>query len=468
MPVQVKIENAYATLTFNSYGKVRKETMGGESFTVVPVVLITTGSFRGNHGELHYTANHLKRFPEGWNNKPVLLGHPNSPKGAGSSSVLEEQGIGILLNAKFAGGKLKAEAWLRDNRLSLDSRLAPAISSGLPIPVSTGLFHDVEVTNNAEGETRSVCNIVPDHLAILLDEAPACSITEGAGLLMNAKGKTTTNALVSGDLREQLQALLKNRFGGGIGSPSMNPYIDDMFFDPAIVIFYMNDDLFKLAYTVEDDVVSLADEVPDRVVRQRQYRLETGALITNNSEGKQDMTKATLIAGILASGVNRLTAEQLEGMDEAVLSALAPIEAPAPAPAATTNSAPQLAPAQSFAQLLAAAPANVREAIEDGITTNQAARVQMVTELTANAACAFSSQELDAMPITALRKMHATVTGSIAAATPPAPTTNSMFPVLRNFGPTATPAPVTRPAETESTNNAAGPARLLAPAWNAK
>lgn len=465
MPSTAPITKAFACLTFNTYGKVRREKMGGDDYYVVPVVLITTGTFRGNHGPFTYTENNLKRFPDGWNNKPVLLGHPATPGGAGRAAIMENQSLGILLNAKYEGGKLKAEAWLKESRLSLDSRLLPALTSGLPIPVSTGLFHDTVATTNAAGsEETEVCNIVPDHLAVLLDEPPACDIADGAGLCLNSLGpEPTSNALVASDLREQLVLALRKRFVGTENSSSLSLYVDDFYFDPAIVLFELGPILYKLGYSVTGNVVTLEDVAPERVIRQRQYRSETGVLLTKNSKGTSVMTKATLIAGILGAAGNRLTAEQLDTMDESILSNLAPVAgAPATAPAtppATENAAPKF----DFNQMMAVAPPDVREMISDGIATNQQARHQMTTELTTNAACVFTQAELDAMPMANVRKLHASITAAGRVAAPAAPTVNSLAAQLR-FGAVGQSAP----APAAPTTNAGTPPVLLAPSWDAK
>lgn len=461
------IRNAYSTLTFNSYGKVRREEMGGEKYVVVPVVLITTGEFSGNHGVLSYTENHLGKFPQGWDNKPVLKGHPATPGGAGRREILEAQSIGILLNSSYEAGKLKSEAWLRESRLSLDPRIMPAIEAGLPIPVSTGLFHDVEVTTNATTgtECRAVCNIVPDHLAILLDEDPACSVTAGAGLLMNSKGEPTKNALVAGDLREQLYVALRNRFVGDVSTSSntINLWVDDFFFDPPVVIFELGTTLYKLGYSSEGDVVTLDSGSPEKVIRQRQYRLDTGAIIapTENAKGIS-MSKATYIAAILAAPGNRLTSEQLDGLDETILSNMVPVSVPP----ATQNSHTPPTPAKpefSFQQLLDSAPPNIREMIQDGITMNQAARTQMIQAITQNQANGFTAEELGTMSTEQLRKLHALAVVPAPAA-PAAPTNNTAGLFNYRFAGAAGSAAPLAPAPTQ--NAAVVP--LLAPDWSSK
>lgn len=455
--------NQFSRLTFNSYGNFRRETLAGEEYVVVPVVLMVEGVFKGNNGDFKYTENHLSKFPEGWNNKPVLLRHPDVGKGgAGSTAVLEKQGLGILLNTKYENSKLKSEAWLKSSRLSLEPRLLTAIEAGNPVSVSTGLFHDYIVTENSS-EPREVCNIVPDHLAILFDEEPAVSIEAGAGLLMNSKGPTQ-NELVAGDVREQLYAVLNKRFvGDGSLRTSLSIYVEDFFPDSQIVIYEFNGVLYKLGYSAKGDVITLDEGAPERVVRQRQYRIETGALVgsTNNSKGTTDMTKATLIAAIMGVAGNRLTQEQLEGMDEAVLTNLAPVAGTTTTetPPATQNAAGTQPAPFDFNAWMNAAPPNVRAFVDEGVQTLQTQRQTLISELTTNAK--FTAEELAPLSTPVLRKMAAAAKPAAPAA--PAADPMGMGGMHFRFAGASGVAP---------TQNAAGgneaPTPLLAPDYSAQ
>ena len=446
----------FSKLTFNSYGTHRRETLAGEEYVVVPVVLMVEGTFKGNNGDFKYTQNHLSKYPEGWNNKPVLLRHPTGTAGAGSASVLEKQGLGILLNSKFEDAKLKSEAWLKVSRLSLEPRLLTSIEAGTPVAVSTGLFHDFIVTENS-AEAREVCNIVPDHLAILFDEDPAVPIEAGAGLLMNAKGPTQ-NELVAGDTREQLYAALAKRFIGdtSLNRSSMSIYVEDFYPASKIVIFEWNGTLYSLGYTAKGDVVSLAEGTPERVVRQRQYRVEAGALVgTTNNSKETNMTKATLIAAILGVSGNRLTQEQLNGMDEAVLANLAPTAEAAP----TENAKPAPAAPFDFSAWMNAAPENVRSFVNEGVQGLQVERTNLIAGLTTNGK--FTEAELAPMGTGILRKMAATLKPAAAPATAPGIDIPGMH---FRFAGAGGAAPTTNAAGTEDS----APTPLLAPDYSAQ
>jgi hypothetical protein len=431
--------------------------LAGEEYVVVPVVLMVEGTFKGNNGDFKYTQNHLSKYPEGWNNKPVLLRHPTGTAGAGSASVLEKQGLGILLNSKFEDAKLKSEAWLKVSRLSLEPRLLTSIEAGTPVAVSTGLFHDFIITENS-AEAREVCNIVPDHLAILFDEDPAVPIEAGAGLLMNAKGPTQ-NELVAGDTREQLYAALTKRFIGdtSLGRSSISIYVEDFYPASKIVIFEWNGTLYSLGYTAKGDVVSLAEGAPERVVRQRQYRVEAGAMVgTTNNSKESNMTKATLIAAILGVSGNRLTQEQLDGMDEAVLANLAPTAEAAP----VTENAKPAAPAApfDFNAWMNAAPENVRSFVNEGVQGLQVERTNLIAGLTTNGK--FTEAELAPMGTGILRKMASTLKPAAPATAPGIDIPGMHF----RFAGAGGVAPTTNAAGTEDS----APTPLLAPDYSAQ
>ncbi len=437
------------SITCNAYGKIRTEELQGHRYVVVPVVLITSGVFRGNHGDLEYTANELGRWPQGWNNKPILNGHPTTNAGAGSAEVLSAQQLGILLNSGYDDPKLKSEAWLREDLITPE--LKQKLETKEPISVSTGLFHDVEVTTNSTGETisRKVVNIVPDHLAVLLNEAPACSITSGAGLLMNSKG-STNNSLTAGDTRDQLMTLVRSRFGE-------NVWVEDFFNDPPVVLFERNSNIYKLPYSIEMDVVSLSQDLPELVTRQKQYRTASGMIVgaTTNSKG-DEMNKPQLIAAIKQHGT-RLTDAQLEAMDESILSNLLPAaQSSKETPATETEDQPATQNTSgSWEAVLSAAPADLREFLTDSVSRAQADRNRYIAGITQNSDV--TAEELRGVKISTLEKMHISIAKQKSAPV----TQNSTDPFATYLGATGT-----SPAASGSTNNSGNPVKpLLSPEW---
>jgi len=449
----------YTCLTTNSYGISREATLAGRECVVLPVVLMTPGKATGNHGELTYTENHLGKYPQGWDNKPVLLGHPKN-EGAGTAKVLESQQVGILLNSRFENKRLKAEAWLYKDRLDLEPRIMEHVKAKTPVPVSTGLFHDVSATTNAAGaEELEVVNIVPDHLAILFDEEPACGTDKGAGLLMNAKGTPapTTNALSNLDIQAQLQTALTTRFGIGPES-SYRIWIDDVFSDPMVVVFEYRQELYTLPYSITSDLVSVGSEAPTKVIRQRMYRTESGGLVggpspTTNSKGNE-MDRSQMVSALNGRG---FTTEELQGVPDALLTKMLAQPVPTQNSGTAAPAAVPEPPAFDYNKWLETAPPEVREAHTEGINTLRAQREQLVGTITTNAAGVWTAEALAGFDLPTLRRIAATCKPAAPAA--PAPTQNG----LRNLMFGAGPAP---------TNNASGDAPavepLLAPDWSAK
>jgi hypothetical protein len=125
--------------------------------------------------------------------KPAKGKHPSHGRTntACDPVVLENQSIGFIMNAKVEGNKLKAEAWIEDKLANkVDARVLRAIANKQPMEVSTGLFTDEEDHAgefNGKAYRAIARNHQPDHLAILPDERGACSLKDGAGLLVNGE-----------------------------------------------------------------------------------------------------------------------------------------------------------------------------------------------------------------------------------------------------------------------------------------
>lgn len=175
----------------NIGGSVRHDRMGGRDYLVAPMVMLTEGVHAGTNGPLFYPQEELKKFPEVWNHKPVVVYHPianGTAMSACQPDVLSTRGIGIVMNAHW-DGRLKAEAWIEETRVAqVDKRVLETLQQGTVMEVSTGLYTENEVAPgewNGEKYTEIARNHRPDHLALLPDEKGACSVADGAGLNVN-------------------------------------------------------------------------------------------------------------------------------------------------------------------------------------------------------------------------------------------------------------------------------------------
>ena len=176
-------------------GVVRNEEMEGRAYTVVPMVMMVEGVLNGSNGPLLYPANEMAKTPQVWNHKPVVVYHPEIGASACSPEIISKQKVGVIMNTTFeAPNKLRAEAWLEDDRVALvDVRVQAAIANQMMMELSTGVFVDTDPT---PGEFKGTAydgvtsNFRPDHLAILPDQMGACSIADGAGFIRNQLNAT--------------------------------------------------------------------------------------------------------------------------------------------------------------------------------------------------------------------------------------------------------------------------------------
>lgn len=180
---------------------VREETYKDAKHLVVPVIMMVEGVHNGSLGPLFHSISELGKFPDAWNGRPVVIDHPEiegQSVSANSPEIMERQVVGIIFNTHVDDNKLKAEAWLDEEKLrqSCPSVLA-AIQNTEPIEVSIGVFTDTEEVEGDWNEEHYIAiahNHRPDHLALLPGGRGACSVEDGCGIRVNKKkGGTNVN-----------------------------------------------------------------------------------------------------------------------------------------------------------------------------------------------------------------------------------------------------------------------------------
>lgn len=187
-----------------SLSKVQKRSLAGKNYLVAPVSMIVEGVFAGNQGPLFYDGNEISKSVASWNHKPLTVGHPQLGGQYVSGCLpetIDQYSVGMVLNAKWnkTRKKLQAEAWFEETRLDAvpgGNRIKEALTKQEPMEVSTGLFVDNELASgNYEGrEYRGRArNFRPDHLAMIASGVGACSIKDGAGLLVNKDPQSSQN-----------------------------------------------------------------------------------------------------------------------------------------------------------------------------------------------------------------------------------------------------------------------------------
>lgn len=400
---------------FNLKPIVRHDTMAGKNYLVAPMVMLTEGVHCGTEGAGYYPANILKKNPGVWNMKPIVVYHPQI-NGQGVSAcdpqILSNRQVGVILNTKWKDGKLKAEAWLEEERCkAVDNRIYDAITNEAMMELSTGLVADVD-ENEGEWENErydwAITNIMPDHLALLPDKQGACSIKDGAGFLRlnEAKGdvnkiKEMINEISHGIIRDALYSILKQK--------SDTAWIEAVYNE--FFIYEDGGQLYKQDYKEVNNEVTF-DGDPVVVKRIVEYRTEDGTFVANTNVKKgSDMNKEKVVQSLIDNEMTKWTEkdkEYLMNQDEEVLANFAPIEAVVESTTSTesedtevvanepeknvTNEPPKKKTVEEF--INNDVPEEFRDMLMSGVAAHQAAKSQLVTKIMANERNKFTKEQL--------------------------------------------------------------------------
>ena len=466
----------------NGKPKTRIETLEGKEYLVAPMVMIVEGVFEGSDGPIYYPSEELAKTPESWNHKPIVNYHPEE-NGSGISAcspiVIETRKVGLIMNTTYkSGNKLAAEAWLDQEKLKkVDDRVLKMIQNGEPVEVSTGLFVDQEQTDEKEFKGKKYSkiakNIRPDHLAILPDRKGACSLTDGAGLLVNERKSEKDPNSLSVTLNEesfrQIESKVHKTLAAKYGKPGQHwpGYIHELYGDEVIYstsnwdddgFYSYSDGLFSHKYQRgSDESITLIGE-PVAMKRVTSYQPVNS--LTSNQSSEEEMTKKEKVKLILNSnlGFKPEDTEMLEkspdGFLDSVLASKKPdptptpvptsAPTPAPVPAVVTTPAPAVpAEPQTAEQYIANAPPAVREMLQNALAHQKAMKATLVEKLVGNSRNQFTKEYLEQRSLEELNGMVALIGETV-------PTQNQSV-LQPNYGLAAgtTPVPVTTNQEKE-------------------
>ena len=403
---------------------IRHDTMAGKNYLVAPMVMAVEGVLGGSDGPLLYTANELAKHPESWNLKPVVVYHPEI-NGAGVSAcdpdILTNHQVGVILNTKFDDGKLKAEAWLDPLRIDVvDNRLSVAITDNEMMELSTGLFVEVDKTPgefNGKAYDGLATNLRPDHLALLPDKIGACSIADGAGLLRNQG--LSENELSYETIRDQLRVEIVST------TDTDNVWVVDVFADSFI---YSRDAvMYRQNYTAKNDKIAVSG-VPVQVDRIYEYVVVNGKKQEKTIVYKDNVMDVKEIAnGLIENGSwSENDRAFLESQSEDSLMHLQNRETELATEAAEKAAADKKGEdvakidavvadvtkvegneEKTMATWLADAPPGAREMFEQGMTTHNAAKAQLVATILKNERNVLNEQALKSKSFDDLSAMAA-------------------------------------------------------------
>jgi hypothetical protein len=298
----------------------RNEELDGRKYIVVPVTMILEGVHAGNQGPIYYSEHELSKTPSQWNMKPLLLFHPKKGDTGTDLEIYKNQAIGMIMNTNWKEGKLKAEAWIDEYKAkSICPEILEKINRNEPMEVSTGLFADCIKEDsywNGERYELIATNLRADHLAILPNIAGACSMRDGAGLLMNQaydqnrmectmqvdtvqnpKTPIISDTLIKNEvslqqLQEDLVVLLKSR-------TSQDAWLQEVFETFLVYSVAANgvSELYKISYNLGEDGKPIFEGEPEKVTKHVLYFTGTGDVI-NPPETCCQMPEITVKATI--------------------------------------------------------------------------------------------------------------------------------------------------------------------------
>lgn len=456
------------TITANIVGKVKSVKMAGRDYLAAPAVFMVEGVHNGSKGRVYYTSEQLTASVGFWGMKPAVVYHPKDGDqfiSACQADVIEKHGVGVLMDVKTdtkgVKGSVKGltrlvgNVYFEESRLEVvDPRVLAALQAQTPMEVSIGVYtdeEDVEGEWNGTTYRAKAVNLRPDHLAILPDQVGACSLADGAGLLVCAANENPSsswavnvaaaavrrllaNAKSFNQIIDDLAKLLRDRFPSSDDKPYPSVWVEDVF--DGYVVFSRDGKLYRLNYTSSATGTVLNDGTPVEVSRVVEYRaVDTLAA----SERTMTMTKTELVDAIVAnkdSGWEVTDRDHLLKFEDTKLQRIhLGLKSPAvsAAPAATVgvlaSAATPAAPAagaqgvpMTLQAYIAAAPLELRGALTALHQKDQARRAELVGGITANKANRFTPEWLSQQSTEVLEGL-----GAVAIA--PAPQTYGV-PVL--------------------------------------
>ena len=408
----------YQTLVSNLVGLVRNEILEGRPYLAVPMVMIKEGVLNGSDGPILYTSEELAKVPQVWNTKPVVVQHPTlngKSLSACDPDVLEKYRVGMIMNTSWDGQRLKAEAWLEPSRLeAVDSRVLNAVQKGEMLEVSTGLFSEIEPKpgvfkgRHYKGVVR---NLRPDHLAILPDSIGACSIADGAGLMRNSRKEMELILNSFGINRDaahdKVRLLLRNAASAELGESF--DFIENVF--DTTFIYKTNDGLWQRNYSLKEGKAVL-EGLPVRVERDVTYKA-----LANEEQGKKKMENTIKTSLGVRKEEDR---EFLEGLSEEQLTknmqtaktavvtpSIPPTEEKKEEIVEEVKQVDNTEQVKAPSDYLEALPAEIREVLNEALTTQAEQKAKLVESIVANKKNILSKEQLATLKMTELKAMAA-------------------------------------------------------------
>lgn len=445
------MDEQHIQVATNLRGPVRTETFQGREYVVVPAVLVKAKVLMNNLGRTYLPP---EAITPGWadlvNGAPVVTDHPRG-RSARTPDVLNQLGVGFTFNARAQNGALKADVYLDPARVADVPDLAvilEKLEAGEHVEGSTGFPVAIEETSgvvNGAAYDRVIHPTGFDHYATFAEQIGACSVEDGCGLAQNrAEGCGCQEAATmddptppeipeppashealaehSGwrglivraarwlglrpaqnesdeDRRQRLRSALIERFG----ADDRYLWIDSVFSEDNQVVFEIETPgdaagLFRVDYEMSEDGIEFGE--PVEVRRVTTFEPVANVAGEPTPEEGSAMNREQMIAKLAEAGP--LDAEALNKLSDCQLKALSGAQNGAAAAEPEGDGWDKAREYREKYERLEAETRNARAA-------EQKERADLLDDLLYNARqLPWSEQEIRAMDIVQLRKVHKT------------------------------------------------------------
>lgn len=332
----------------NSTGKTRREQREGRETIVMPSYAAKADTVLN---DVLYPRDELEKSYHGLNRTPAPLGHPllngDYVSASDPEAIARHHVFAWNENPRWDGDRIALDVVIdevRANECEGGRKVLEAIKNETPISTSTGLLCNLEEASDKSYQATAR-NIEWDHVAILLDEAPAISPEQGVGIFVNtAKGGEKLeiiNSTIEEDFNQEIEWAAEQIFRAierkderkedrplveriksailkavGVEAEETANEGDAEMTDKAQfdALSAKVDDLAGNAIT-KDDLTNALTEALKPIT-------DAQAEITANAKAKADADHAALVNKVVEAKIDGLTEDVATKMDDVALNAL--------------------------------------------------------------------------------------------------------------------------------------------------
>lgn len=350
-------------------------------------------------------AHDLMRSLKGWNGVPITIQHPKLNDRSANVPDPDVAIIGRFYNASWDAdnNRMVGEYWIEVEEAGKyveGQAILAKINEGSPLETSTGYYADDEQTAGEHGGKAYKTihrNLLPDHIAILTNEVGACSLQDGCGVNRNvAVTNCECEFAPSGEKQAMAQSL----------------WIREIY--STYLIVEADGKLYKVGYEKTKSGMNFSPREQWKQVEMQYVEVEAQTTINQSQDAdpvlippqKETTMKFDELQALLAKKGIAVT---VDGDDFSVE------EAEPETPAVEGLSADEVAALKTLAGLklnqkaldgINQLPALI-EMAQNVEADRKAEKENLVAIMFSNAANVLSKDELEAMPLPVLLKLHA-------------------------------------------------------------